>query len=408
MGTSSLSITSLAHPAQSADLVERGKKVLMQTYATQSIVLSQGSGAYVIDFDGNKYLDFASGIAVNALGHCHPAYVEAVSSQLLKLSHCSNLYYNLPAIELAEKLIDASPFSRAFFCNSGAEAIEAALKLSRKYTKKYKGEQCTTVLTMSNSFHGRTYGAMSATGQTKYQNGYAPLVPDFKTVVFNDFDSLLVHDPDTVAAIVIEPVQGEGGVHLVDPLFLKKVRDYCTAQKVVLIFDEIQCGIGRSGKFFAWENFGIAPDVVALAKGLGGGFPIGAILATEEVASAFNPGDHGSTFGGNPLAASAALACLSEIKNEGFLRQVRASAEYLEAALLALQAQVPAIKAWRGLGLMQGLELDCPVKPIVQRCAELGLLLVGAGENVIRFLPPLTVSFEEIDGAIAMLSMALA
>jgi acetylornithine/N-succinyldiaminopimelate aminotransferase len=391
----------------SVDLVERGSKVLMHTYATQPIVLAQGAGSYVTDFDGKTYLDFASGIAVSALGHCHPAYVEAVSKQILKLSHCSNLYYNQPAIELAEKLTAASPFTRAFFCNSGAEAIEAALKLGRKYAKKHKGEQCTTVLTMSNSFHGRTYGAMSATGQTKYQSGYAPLVPDFKTVTFNDFESLSAHDPDKVAAIVVEPVQGEGGVHLVDSKFLKQVRDFCSANDIVLIFDEIQCGIGRSGKFFAWENFGIAPDIVALAKGLGGGFPIGAILATEAVAGAFNPGDHGSTFGGNPLAASAALACLSVIKDDHFLIQVKARAKYLEDGMLALQASIPEVKAWRGLGLMQGLELHCPVKPIIQRCAALGLLLVGAGENVIRFLPPLTVTCEEIDSAMAMLTLAM-
>ncbi len=273
-----------AQSAQSAsaqnDWVERGKKVLMQTYATQPMVLTDGKGSYVEDVDGKRYLDFASGIAVNSLGHCHPAYVEALTKQLSKLSHCSNLYYNQPAIELAEKLVafSNSSFDRAFFCNSGAEAVEGALKLSRKYAKKHKGENCTKILTMSNSFHGRTYGALSATGQTKYQEGYSPLVPDFTVVEFNNIDSMLANDLDAVAAIIVEPVQGEGGVHLVDNSFLKEVRALCDKHKIVLIFDEIQCGVGRSGYFFASENFGVAPDIVALAKGLGGGFPIGAIL----------------------------------------------------------------------------------------------------------------------------------
>ncbi len=403
-----------AQSAQSAsaqtDWVERGKKVLMQTYATQPMVLTEGKGSYVEDVDGKRYLDFASGIAVNSLGHCHPAYVEALTDQLSKLSHCSNLYYNQPAIELAEKLVafSNSSFDRAFFCNSGAEAVEGALKLSRKYAKKHKGENCTKILTMSNSFHGRTYGALSATGQTKYQEGYSPLVPDFTVVEFNNIDSILAHDLDAVAAIIIEPVQGEGGVHLVDNSFLKEVRALCDKHKIVLIFDEIQCGVGRSGYFFASENFGVAPDIVALAKGLGGGFPIGAILAKESIASAFSAGDHGSTFGGNPLATSAALACVNIIGNEQFLASVKTKSELLVAELGDLKSKCPSIKAIRGLGLMLGVELDIPVKPIIQQCAAQGLLLVGAGDKVIRLLPPLTVSADEIKEAIDILANVLA
>lgn len=391
-----------------SDWVERGKKVLMQTYATQPMVLSEGKGSYVKDVDGKEYLDFASGIAVNALGHCHPAYVEALTKQLSKLSHCSNLYYNQPAIELAEKLVANSAFDRAFFCNSGAEAIEGSLKLSRKYAKKNKGENCTKILTMSNSFHGRTYGALSATAQTKYQEGYHPLVPDVSVVEFNNFDSILAHNLAEVAAIIVEPVQGEGGVHLADIGFLKKVRALCDEHKIVLIFDEIQCGVGRSGSFFASDNFALAPDVVALAKGLGGGFPIGAILAKESIACAFNPGDHGSTFGGNPLAATAALACVNIIREEQFLTSIKQKSELLIAALVGLQSKHPSIKAIRGLGLMLGIEFDIPVKPIIQKCAAEGLLLVGAGENVIRLLPPLTVSDDEINEAIGILGKILA
>jgi acetylornithine/N-succinyldiaminopimelate aminotransferase len=387
--------------------IERGKKVLMNTYASNPIVLTQGKGANVQDVNGKVYLDFASGIAVNSLGHCHPDYVEALTKQLQLLSHCSNLYFNLPAIELAEKLVQNSAFGRAFFCNSGAEAIEGALKLSRKYAKLHKGDSCNTILTMSNSFHGRTYGALSATAQTKYQEGYHPLVPAFQTVGFNDFASITATDLKSVAAIIIEPVQGEGGVHSVDPVFLKQVRELCTAENIVLIFDEIQCGVGRTGKFFAYEIFGVEPDIVALAKGLGGGFPIGAILAKEHVADAFKPGDHGSTFGGNPLATSAALACVSKIRQAEFLMSVEKKSELLIEALSSLQAKGLGVQAIRGLGLMQGLELQFPVKPIIQKCAELGLLLVGAGDNVIRFLPPLTVTEAEIHKAVQILESVL-
>lgn len=400
---------SAAKPASTqSDWVERGQKVLMQTYATQPMVLSEGHGSYVMDVEGKSYLDFASGIAVNSLGHCHPAYVEALTKQLSKLSHCSNLYYNQPAIELAEKLVANSAFDRAFFCNSGAEAIEGALKLSRKYAKKHKGENCTKILSMSNSFHGRTYGALSATGQTKYQAGYQPLVPDMNVVEFNNIDSIRATDLGTVAAIIVEPVQGEGGVHLADCDFLKALRTLCDEHKIVLIFDEIQCGVGRSGSFFAHEQFGVAPDVVALAKGLGGGFPVGAILAKESVAEAFSPGDHGSTFGGNALATTAALACVNIIADEQFLAAVKKKSELLVAALTSLKSKHPTIKAVRGLGLMLGVELDVPVKPIIQECAAQGLLLVGAGEHVIRLLPPLTVSGEEIGEAIGILDAVLA
>jgi acetylornithine/succinyldiaminopimelate/putrescine aminotransferase len=282
------------------------------------------------------------------------------------------------------------------------------LKLSRKYAKAHKGDACTTILTMSNSFHGRTYGALSATAQTKYQEGYHPLVPQFQTVAFNDFASILSVDLSTVAAIIIEPVQGEGGVHPVDPTFLKKVRDLCTAQNIVLIFDEIQCGVGRSGKFFAYEHFGVEPDIVALAKGLGGGFPIGAFLAKEHVAATFKPGDHGTTFGGNPLATAAGLTCVKKIRQPDFLASVESKSQVLTDALLRLKDDPSfGVRAVRGLGLMKGIELSTASKPVIKLCAERGLLLVGAGENVIRFLPPLTVTDEEIATAIEILTGVL-
>ena len=387
--------------------LERGKKVLMNTYANFPVVIKKGKGSYVEDVNGKKYLDFVAGIAVNSLGHCDDDYVKAMSEQLATLIHCSNLYLNMPGIELAEALIEGSAFDRVFFCNSGAEAIEGSLKLSRKYAKATKGENCTRVLTMSNSFHGRTYGALSLTAQTKYQAGFQPMVPNIETVHFNDFESLATIDFETVAAIIIEPIQGEGGVHAVDQSFVKKIRDLCTDEDIVLIFDEIQCGVGRTGKFFAHENLGLAPDIVALAKGLGGGFPIGAFLASEKIASAFKNGDHGTTFGGNPLASTAALTCVKKIKQPAFLAEVKDKGQFLRDGLVELQKQCPVIKEIRGSGLMVGIELTEPAKPVFSACIENGLLLVGAGEKVIRMLPPLSVSKTEIESALSILKKAL-
>ncbi len=406
--TSELETNCRASSDTQQDWLERGKAVFMNTYASYPIVFKKGKGTYIEDVNGKKYLDFVSGIAVNSLGHCDEGYVEAITEQLNLFSHCSNLYLNTPAIKLAEALIRNGSFDRAFFCNSGTEAIEAALKLSRKYAKQTKGEQCTTILTMSNSFHGRTYGALSATAQTKYHQGFHPLVPDFQTVTFNDIQSVQSIDPKTVAALIIEPIQGEGGIHVVDANFLKQVRDYCTEQNIVLIFDEIQCGVGRTGKFFAHQNFDVEPDLIALAKGLGGGFPIGALLAKDKFASAFQPGDHGSTFGGNALACAAALFCVNTIENSEFLRSVEQTSKRLRDALKKMQDSGNGIIAIRGLGLMVGIELEFLAKPIIQSCMANGMLIVGAGDKVLRLLPPLTVQPAEVDEAVTILTKVLA
>lgn len=386
----------------------RGKNVFMNTYASYPIVIKQGKGAHVEDVNGKTYLDFVSGIAVNSLGHRDDGYVAAITEQLNQFSHCSNLYLNMPGIKLAEALVRNGEFTRAFFCNSGTEAIEAAIKLSRKYAKKHKGEGCTTILTMSNSFHGRTYGALSATAQTKYQQGYHPLVPDFHTVTFNDIESVKSVDAKSVAAVIIEPIQGEGGIHVVDETFLRQLREYCTKENIVLIFDEIQCGIGRTGKFFAHQNFNIVPDLIALAKGLGGGFPIGALLAKEQFAEAFEPGDHGSTFGGNALACAAALECVTRIEQPSFLESVNQRSERLRRALKNLQDKKTGIAAIRGLGLMVGVELEFMGKPIIQSCMTNGMLIVGAGDKVLRLLPPLIVNEDEVDQAVEILTKVLA
>jgi predicted acetylornithine/succinylornithine family transaminase len=406
--TSELETNRLTSSDPQHDWLERGKSVFMNTYASYPIVFKKGKGTYIEDVNGKKYLDFVSGIAVNSLGHCDEGYVEAITEQLNLFSHCSNLYLNTPAIKLAEALIRNGGFDRAFFCNSGTEAIEAALKLSRKYGKQTKGDQCTTILTMSNSFHGRTYGALSATAQTKYHQGYHPLVPDFQVVTFNDIDSVKSIDPKSVAALIIEPIQGEGGIHVVDANFLKQLRDYCTEQNIVLIFDEIQCGVGRTGKFFAYQNFGVEPDLIALAKGLGGGFPIGALLAKNKIACAFQPGDHGSTFGGNALACAAALYCVNKIEKSEFLRSVEETSQRLREALKKLQDSGTGIIAVRGLGLMVGVELEFLAKPIIQSCIENGMLIVGAGDTVLRLLPPLIVKPSEVDEAVTILTKVLA
>jgi acetylornithine/N-succinyldiaminopimelate aminotransferase len=382
--------------------------VFMNTYASYPIVIKQGKGAQVEDINGKTYLDFVSGIAVNSLGHRDDGYVAAITDQLNQFSHCSNLYLHTPGIKLAEALIRNGEFDKAFFCNSGTEAIEAAIKLSRKYAKKHKGDDCTIILTMSNSFHGRTYGALSATAQAKYQKGYEPLVPGFQTVTFNDIDSVKSVPSQSVAAVIVEPIQGEGGIHVVDQSFLKQLRDYCTKENIVLVFDEIQCGIGRTGHFFAYQHFGIAPDLIALAKGLGGGFPIGALLAKEHFAAAFEPGDHGSTFGGNALACAAALECVTRIEKADFLSSVTRRSERLRAALHQLMSKGNGVVAIRGLGLMVGVELEFPGKPVIQSCMDNGMMLVGAGDKVLRLLPPLTVTDGEIDRAIEILSAVLA
>ncbi|HEY9733666.1 MAG TPA: aspartate aminotransferase family protein [Drouetiella sp.] len=406
--TSEVETNTAATSNKQQEWLDRGKKVFMNTYASYPIVIKQGKGAQVEDINGKTYLDFVSGIAVNSLGHRDDGYVAAITDQLNQFSHCSNLYLHTPGIKLAEALIRNGEFDKAFFCNSGTEAIEAAIKLSRKYAKKHKGDDCTIILTMSNSFHGRTYGALSATAQAKYQKGYEPLVPGFQTVTFNDIDSVKSVPSQSVAAVIVEPIQGEGGIHVVDQSFLKQLRDYCTKENIVLVFDEIQCGIGRTGHFFAYQHFGIAPDLIALAKGLGGGFPIGALLAKEHFAAAFEPGDHGSTFGGNALACAAALECVTRIEKADFLSSVTRRSERLRAALHQLMSKGNGVVAIRGLGLMVGVELEFPGKPVIQSCMDNGMMLVGAGDKVLRLLPPLTVTDGEIDRAIEILSAVLA
>ncbi len=387
--------------------IERGKKVIMNTYNQFPIVLEKGDGVHVWDCEGKKYLDFVAGIAVNALGYKNSDYVKDITAQLMKLQHCSNLYWMMPSIELSEILVQNSCFDKVFYCNSGAEAVEAAIKLSKKYGKKVHGENCYEIITMKKSFHGRTMATVTATGQLKYQVGYNPLLPGFSYVEFNNYNDLEKMVCEDTCAIIIEPIQGEGGIHPAEKSYLQKVRSLCDRNDIVLIFDEVQCGIGRTGELFAYQLFDVKPDVVSLAKGLGGGFPIGAMLATQSKANAFQPGDHASTFGGNPLACTAGKVVLKKLLYEGILENVQKRGKYFKEKLIELQEKYDMIKEVRGYGLILGIELNCSVKDIVNKCMEESLLILGAGENVIRFVPPLIINNKEIDEGITILDDVL-
>jgi len=387
--------------------IERGKKVIMNTYSQFPIVIEKGNGVYLWDSEGKKYLDFIAGIAVNALGYNDSDYVEQISLQLSKLQHCSNLYWMIPSIELSEVLVQNSCFDKVFYCNSGAEAVEAAIKLSKKYGKKHHGENCYEIITMKKSFHGRTMATVTATGQTKYQKGFDPLMPGFSYVEFNNFNELEEAVSDKTCAILIEPIQGEGGINPAEKSYLQKVRSLCDKNDIVLIFDEVQCGVGRIGEIFAYQLFNIKPDIVSLAKGLGGGFPIGAMLAVQSKAEAFQPGDHASTFGGNPLACTAGKTVLNKLLEKGVLENVQTQGKYLKDKLIELKVKFEMIIDVRGYGLMLGMELNCSVKNIVVECMNKGLLLLGAGENVLRFVPPLIIGKSEIDEGLEILEGVL-
>jgi acetylornithine aminotransferase len=375
----------------------------MNTYGRQPLVLVKGEGCRVWDDTGKEYLDCLAGLAVVNLGHAHPEVARAAAAQLTQLVHVSNIYYTTPMVELAEALVQLSFADRVFFANSGAEVNEGAIKLVRRYSRERYGEGRHRIICMENSFHGRTLGALSATGQSKFSQGFDPLLPGFSFVPFNDLDALAQAVDDTVCAVMLEPIQGEGGVCLPSPDYLKGVRQLCDDKGLLLILDEIQTGLGRTGKLFAQENFGITPDVMTLAKALANGLPMGALLATEEVAGAFVPGTHASTFGAGPVVAAAAKTSLSLLSAPEFLAGVRERGALVKKGLSALQAELPVIKEVRGLGLMWGLELTAEGTPVVAACRERGLLLNCTQGNVIRLLPPLVITTKEIDAALGIL-----
>ena len=383
--------------------MDRADKVVMNTYGRQPLVLVKGEGCRVWDDTGKEYLDCLAGLAVVNLGHAHPEVARAAAAQLTQLVHVSNIYYTTPMVELAEALVRLSFADRVFFANSGAEVNEGAIKLVRRYSRERYGPGRHRIICMENSFHGRTLGALSATGQSKFWQGFDPLLPGFIFVPFNDLDALAKAVDNTVCAVMLEPIQGEGGVCLPSPDYLKGLRQLCNDKGLLLILDEIQTGLGRTGTLFAQENFGITPDVMTLAKALANGLPMGALLATAEVASAFVPGTHASTFGAGPVVAAAANTALSLLSAPEFLAGVRERGALVKKGLLALQAELSVIKEVRGLGLMWGLELTQEGTPMVAACRERGLLVNCTQGNVIRLLPPLVITGQELDAALAIL-----
>lgn len=391
-----------------AAVEELEARYIMNTYNRQedrTLVLVKGAGSRVWDNKGKDYLDFVGGLAVNILGHCHPDVVAAICFQAGELIHASNLYYTRPQAELARVLVEHSAGDRVFFANSGAEVNEAAIKLARKfhYPRRYK------IITARRSFHGRTLATVAATGQQKYQQGFAPLPDGFSYARFNDLASFEELVDGETAAIMIEPVQGEGGIHVAAPDFIRGLRELCDRTGLLLIFDEVQCGLGRPGRLWAYENWGAAPDIFTTAKGLGGGLPIGAMLARSGVAEVFKPGDHASTFGGNPVACRAALAVLELLLKDSFLEQVRNKGSLFMAGLRRQVTLFPGlVREARGLGLMAALELREPLAGAAQqRCQERGLLVNAIGDNILRFLPPLIALEEELEQALAILEQVL-
>ncbi|MGJ8455094.1 acetylornithine transaminase [Pseudothermotoga sp. U03pept] len=380
---------------------------LMNTYSRFQIVLEHGKGTLVWDREGKLYLDFAAGIAVNILGHSHPIVLKALKDQAKKLIHCSNLYWNEPQMKLATILSENSIGGKVFFANSGTEANEAAIKLARKYGRRISPEKYR-ILSAKDSFHGRTYGSLSATGQEKYQRDFTPLVNGFDYFEFNNIDSLRLKISKEVCAVIVEPIQGESGIQVATKTFLQEVRKLCDEFDALLIFDEVQSGMGRTGKLFAFDHYGVKPDVLTLAKGLGGGIPIGAVIASER-ADVFEPGDHGSTFGGNPLACSVGIAVMESLLTEGFLERVQELGNSLKKGLQEVKKRYQEkVKDIRGIGLMIGIELNnISAKDFAERCVQNGLLVAVAGNNTIRLLPPLTVKKSQMKEAIQVIRKTL-
>lgn len=382
-------------------------KYVANTYARFPIALVRGKGVRVWDADGKEYLDFVSGIAVNSLGHGHPAVVRAIQHQTRKLTHVSNLYHIAPQSELARELCLHSFAARVFFCNSGAEANEAAIKLARRYGVEWLGGKYE-ILSTHNSFHGRTLATLAATGQEKVRAGFGPLPPGFRQVPYDDLGAMEEAIDERTVAILVEPIQGEGGVVVPGKAYLQGLRELCDKRGILLIFDEVQVGMGRTGKLFAYEHFGAEPDIMTLAKALGGGMPLGAMLAKEKVARSFVPGTHASTFGGNPLVCSVGMAVLKTLLQGGVLKNCAKIGKILFDGLQSLKDRFPFIREVRGKGLILGMELDQEGSKIVEDCLQAGLLINCAANKVLRFLPPLTVKKRDIGRGLAILEKILA
>ncbi|HHT27003.1 MAG TPA: acetylornithine transaminase [Firmicutes bacterium] len=390
------------------EIIELGTEFLTPNYGRMPLALVKGQGTRVWDADGKVYLDFVSGIAVNSLGHCHPKVVAAIQEAATQMLHCSNLYYNQPQIELARFLAQKSSLNKAFFCNSGAEANEAAIKLARRYARLFVSSERYEIITAEHSFHGRTMGALAATGQTKYQQYFDPLVPGFRYVPLNDVSALAAAIGPHTAAVLLEPIQGEGGVNPMTQEYAQAARELCTKEGIALIFDEVQTGIGRTGKWFGFEHLGVVPDIISLAKALGGGLPIGCIMASDRFAQAFTPGTHASTFGGGPFITRVALAALRAIEEEGLVDKAAVAGAYLTQGLTELAKRYPtAVGAVRGAGCLLGVPLNISGGKVAAAALERGLLVNVIGDKVLRLLPPLNVSKAEMDEALQILDAAI-
>ena len=377
--------------------ISKADTFMFNTYKRSPITLVRGDGCLVWDEKGNEYIDFVGGIAVCALGHSSPILSKALHEQSTKLVHVSNLFYTQPQTELAQILVENSFADRVFFCNSGAEANEAAIKLARRYSKEKFGPEKYAIITMENSFHGRTMATLSATGQEKIRIGFDPFLEDFRYVPFNDLDTLRSAIDNSVCAVMLEPIQGEGGIAVPDRDYLKGVKEICQKYELLLILDEVQAGMGRTGKLFCYEHFGITPDIMTLAKALGNGLPIGAMLSTQKLASAFGPGSHATTFGGTPLITAGALAVVKSLLNDGWIKNTKNMGEYFKNQLIQLQQKYSIIKDVRGLGLILGVVLDRDGTDIVTTCMKKGFLINCVQGNILRFVPPLVITKNEID-----------
>lgn len=378
------------------------KKYLMESYSRFDVVFENGLGTKVYDINGKEYLDFVAGVAVNCLGHCHPSIIEAIDEQSKKLIHVSNLYWTPTQTQLAKKLVCLSDHDTVFFCNSGTEANETAIKIARKYGKLKAVPEKYEIITMKNSFHGRTMGSLTVTGQSKYQKDFLPLMGGVKNVSFNDITDLQNSISEKTCAVIIEPIQGEGGIISADKEFLLEAKKLCEKNDALLIFDEVQCGIGRTGDLFAYQSFGVVPDIVCLAKGLGGGFPIGAVLANKK-ASVFKPGDHGCTFGGNPLGCAVSLAVLKELVENKIIYEVKDKGKIFKEEIQKLIKKYDFVKKIDGKGLMLGIHLDIEANKVVGKAFDKGLLIIGAGNNVVRIVPPLNITIDEINKGLQIL-----
>jgi len=383
-------------------------KYVLHTYGRAPFVFDRGHGTRLVDADGKVYLDFVAGIAVNALGYDDEEVCSAIAEQAHKLIHTSNLYLTAPQAQLAKLLVEHSFADKVFFCNSGAESVEAAIKFARKFAKVHSGPERVEIITMSGAFHGRTMGALALTPRDHYQEPFVPLMPGARLATFNDIESVKALASDKTCAIIVEPVQGEGGVHPADPAFMRGLRTLCDETGALLIFDEVQCGLGRTGTLWAHEPYGVTPDLMTLAKPIGGGLPMGVTFLTDKVAAVVEPGDHATTFGGGAVVAAAGVKVVERITSPGFLEHVRAMGDRLQAGLLALQAKYSAITDVRGRGLIWGVQCDRPVKPVLDAALAQGLLLINAGPNVVRIIPPLIIDAADVDAALAILDQAFA